>query len=54
MELGKADIIRTGLALGVNYEETISCYDPAPDGTPCGHCDACILRQRGFEEAKGR
>jgi len=54
MELGKADIIRTGLALGVDYEETISCYDPAPDGTPCGHCDACILRARGFEEAKER
>lgn len=53
MHLGKADIIRTGLALGVDYGETISCYDPSPDGTPCGHCDACTLRQRGFEEVEG-
>ncbi|MCC7002245.1 MAG: 7-cyano-7-deazaguanine synthase QueC [Gemmatimonadaceae bacterium] len=46
----KAQIIRTGLALGVNYSETISCYDPAADGTPCEHCDACVLRARGFSE----
>jgi 7-cyano-7-deazaguanine synthase len=48
--LSKADIIRTGLALGVDYSTTISCYDPAPDGTPCGHCDACVLRAKGFAE----
>jgi 7-cyano-7-deazaguanine synthase len=46
----KAQIIRTGLALGVDYSETISCYDPAADGTPCEHCDACVLRARGFSE----
>jgi len=49
--LSKADIIRTGRALGVDYDATISCYDPAADGTPCGHCDACQIRRRGFEEA---
>jgi 7-cyano-7-deazaguanine synthase len=49
--LSKAEIIRTGRALGVDYAATISCYDPAPDGTPCGRCDACRIRQRGFEEA---
>jgi 7-cyano-7-deazaguanine synthase len=48
--LSKADIIRSGLALGVNYDETISCYDPAEDGTPCAHCDACVLRAKGFSE----
>ena len=46
----KAEIIRTGLALGVDYSETISCYDPAVDGTPCEHCDACVLRAKGFSE----
>jgi 7-cyano-7-deazaguanine synthase len=46
----KAQIIRTGLALGVDYSETISCYDPAADGTPCEHCDACVLRAKGFAE----
>ena len=51
--LSKADIIRTGRALGVDYDETISCYDPAPDGTPCGGCDACHLRAKGFAEAAG-
>jgi 7-cyano-7-deazaguanine synthase len=49
--LTKAEIIRTGRALGVDYSMTISCYDPAPDGTPCLHCDACLLRERGFTEA---
>ncbi|MHB1298187.1 MAG: 7-cyano-7-deazaguanine synthase QueC [Gemmatimonadaceae bacterium] len=53
IDLSKADIIRTGLALGVDYEQTISCYDPAPDGTPCGRCDACLIRQKGFAEALG-
>lgn len=46
----KSQIIRTGLALGVDYSETISCYDPAADGTPCDHCDACVLRAKGFSE----
>lgn len=51
LELTKAEIVRRGLALGVDYGETTSCYDPAPDGTACGHCDACLLRLKGFEEA---
>ncbi|MGA2252496.1 7-cyano-7-deazaguanine synthase QueC [Terracidiphilus sp.] len=50
LEMTKAEIIRTGLSLGVNYALTSSCYDPAPDGTPCGSCDSCILRQKGFRE----
>lgn len=51
MEMTKAEIIREGLALGVDYAMTISCYDPAADGTPCGHCDACQLRAKGFADA---
>lgn len=47
----KAEIIRTGLALGVDYAQTTSCYDPAPDGTACERCDACLIRARGFAEA---
>jgi 7-cyano-7-deazaguanine synthase len=47
----KAEIIRTGLALGVDYSMTVSCYDPAADGTPCARCDACLLRAKGFLEA---
>ena len=49
--LSKADIIRLGRELGVDYSITTSCYDPAPDGSACGHCDACQLRLRGFAEA---
>jgi 7-cyano-7-deazaguanine synthase len=51
IEMTKAEIIRAGLALGVDYGITHSCYDPAPDGRACGHCDSCVLRRRGFEEA---
>ena len=51
LALGKADIIRRGRALGVDFGLTSSCYDPAPDGTPCGGCDSCLLRARGFQEA---
>jgi 7-cyano-7-deazaguanine synthase len=47
----KAEIIRQGLALGVDYGLTHSCYDPAPDGRGCGACDACLLRRKGFAEA---
>ncbi len=47
----KAEIIRKGLALGVNYGETSSCYDPSPIGVPCGACDSCLLRAKGFQEA---
>ncbi|MEM9828604.1 MAG: 7-cyano-7-deazaguanine synthase QueC [Planctomycetota bacterium] len=51
----KAQTIRRGLELGVDYSKTMSCYDPIPiadgsDATPCGHCDACLLRDRGFRE----
>jgi len=49
--LTKADIIRRGLSLGVDFALTCSCYDPAPDGAPCLRCDACLLRQKGFAEA---
>ncbi len=49
--LTKAGIIRRGLALGVNFAHTTSCYDPIPVGAPCGKCDACLLRQKGFDEA---
>ena len=50
LHLTKADIIRRGLALGVDYSLTHSCYDPTPDGHACGHCDSCLLRRKGFEE----
>lgn len=46
----KAEIIRVGLHLGVDYSMTISCYDPSPEGIPCGHCDSCVLRRKGFAE----
>jgi 7-cyano-7-deazaguanine synthase len=49
--LTKADIIRAGVKLGVDYGLTHSCYDPAADGGACGHCDSCLLRKKGFEEA---
>jgi 7-cyano-7-deazaguanine synthase len=49
--MSKADIIRAGTALGVDYSITLSCYDPAEDGAACGGCDACTLRHRGFEQA---
>lgn len=51
MTMTKAEIIRTGRALGVDYSMTISCYDPSPDGQPCERCDACLLRAKGFAEA---
>jgi 7-cyano-7-deazaguanine synthase len=47
----KAEIIRHGLALGIDYALTHSCYDPSPSGLACGRCDACILRRKGFVEA---
>lgn len=50
IHLTKAQIIERGLALGVDYGLTISCYDPAEDGTPCGRCDSCLLRAKGFSE----
>jgi 7-cyano-7-deazaguanine synthase len=51
IELSKANIIRRGVAFGLDYGLTHSCYDPAPSGRPCGHCDSCVLRARGFAEA---
>ena len=50
IQLSKAEIIRTGLALGVDYALTSSCYDPSPAGRPCGGCDSCQLRAKGFAE----
>jgi 7-cyano-7-deazaguanine synthase len=46
--LSKSDIVRLGLALGLDYGLTTSCYDPAADGRPCGSCDSCLLRAAGF------
>jgi 7-cyano-7-deazaguanine synthase len=51
IHLTKAQIIQRGLDLGVDYSITSSCYDPAPNGAPCGHCDSCQLRAKGFAEA---
>jgi 7-cyano-7-deazaguanine synthase len=51
IKLTKAEIIQRGLALGVDYALTSSCYDPAPTGEPCGACDSCLLRAKGFAEA---
>lgn len=49
--LSKADIIRRGAELGLDYGLTHSCYDPGPDGRPCERCDSCVLRAKGFREA---
>jgi len=49
--LTKSEIIRLGIRLGLDYGMTHSCYDPAPDGRPCGRCDSCRLRAKGFAEA---
>ena len=51
INLSKADIIRRGLALGIDYGLTHSCYDPVPGGAPCRRCDSCRLRAHGFAEA---
>ena len=50
INLTKAEIIRKGLKLGVNYKMTHSCYDPDSNGLACGSCDSCLLRLRGFKE----
>ncbi|MBI2808376.1 MAG: 7-cyano-7-deazaguanine synthase QueC [Planctomycetes bacterium] len=50
IQLTKAQIIRRGLELGVDFALTISCYDPTPAGLACGHCDACLLRLKGFAQ----
>jgi 7-cyano-7-deazaguanine synthase len=51
LTLTKADIIRRGVELGLDYGLTHSCYDPVDAGRPCGRCDSCVLRARGFQEA---
>jgi 7-cyano-7-deazaguanine synthase len=51
IELSKREIIQRGQELGVDYGLTLTCYDPAPDGAACGHCEACLLRLKGFREA---
>ena len=53
IELTKAQIIRRGLELGVDYSLTSSCYEPNPRGEACGECDACVLRLKGFAESGG-
>jgi 7-cyano-7-deazaguanine synthase len=54
IHMAKSQIIQEGLRLGVPYELTHSCYDPAPNGQACGHCDSCLLRRAGFKEAGAR
>jgi 7-cyano-7-deazaguanine synthase len=51
IHMTKAQIIRTGIGLGVDYSLTHSCYDPSPDGGACGQCDSCVLRRKGFLDA---
>lgn len=51
LHMSKAQIIRAGASLGLDYALTHSCYDPLPAGTPCGRCDSCVLRAKGFAEA---
>jgi 7-cyano-7-deazaguanine synthase len=51
LRMSKAEIIGQGRALDLDYGLTLSCYDPSPAGRPCGHCDSCRLRERGFREA---
>jgi 7-cyano-7-deazaguanine synthase len=50
INMTKADIIRKGMELGVDFSETTSCYDPAPNGAPCKQCDSCLLRAKGFAQ----
>jgi 7-cyano-7-deazaguanine synthase len=51
LKMTKAEIIREGVRLGVDYSQTLSCYDPDPRGRACGRCDSCQLRKKGFAEA---
>jgi 7-cyano-7-deazaguanine synthase len=51
ISMTKADIIKQGIKLGVDYSMTHSCYDPSADGNACGSCDSCLLRKRGFQQA---
>jgi 7-cyano-7-deazaguanine synthase len=51
IQLNKAEIVKLGAELGLDFALTHSCYDPDQGGRPCGHCDSCLLRRKGFEEA---
>jgi len=51
ISMTKAEIIRVGTTLGIDYGLTLSCYDPSPQGSACGRCDSCLLRRRGFLDA---
>jgi 7-cyano-7-deazaguanine synthase len=51
MKMTKAQIIQEGMAMGVDYGITHSCYDPSVEGKACGYCDSCLLRKKGFREA---
>ena len=51
IKLSKADIIRKGIEIGVDFSLTHSCYDPTPEGLACGECDSCLLRLKGFRDA---
>lgn len=51
ISLTKADIIKSGISMGVDYSITHSCYDPSPEGLACGTCDSCLIRKRGFQDA---
>ena len=51
MAMTKADIVREGVRLGVDFSQTVSCYQADAEGRACGHCDACLLRAQGFNEA---
>ena len=51
INMTKSEIISTGIKLGIDYGMTSTCYDPKPNGNPCGNCDACFLRLKGFDEA---
>lgn len=51
ISMTKSEIVQTGIALGVDYSSTVSCYDPSETGVACGHCDSCLLRLRGFAQA---
>lgn len=50
ISMTKAEIVRKGIELGVDYSQTVTCYDPSPEGEACGECDACLLRLKGFAE----
>jgi 7-cyano-7-deazaguanine synthase len=51
LRMSKAEIVRRAAELGLDFRLTSSCYDPSPVGVPCGHCDSCLLRDKGFREA---